>query len=53
MNKKTVFFLVVVIAFAVCMIYFHRRVIRAFLKKEEMPKAPSWHFWVDQKNRRS
>ena len=23
----------------------HRRVILAAIKGEELPKAPSWHFW--------
>ena len=37
----------------VCCCFTHRRVIRALVKHEPMPKAPSWHFWVAPKNRRS
>ena len=31
----------------------HRRVIRALIKHEPMPKAPKWHFWVKKEGRRS
>ena len=33
--------------------YTHRRVIRALIKHEPMPKAPKWHVWVKPENRRS
>ena len=29
-----------------------RRVIRALIKHEPMPKAPKWHVWVKKENRR-
>ena len=45
--------LIIVLALVVCCLYTHRRVIRALLNHEEMPKAPGWHFWVKKENRRS
>ncbi len=30
----------------------HRRVIKAAVSGEEMPKAPKWHVWVKPENRR-
>jgi hypothetical protein len=36
-----------------CCLYTHRRVIKAVVKHEEMPKAPKWHCWVKEENRRS
>ncbi len=36
----------------VCCCYTHRRVIKALIKGEEMPKAPKWHFWVSADKRR-
>ena len=32
--------------------YTHRRVIMAAIKGEPMPKAPEWHFWVPEENRK-
>lgn len=32
--------------------FVHRRVIKAAIKHEPMPKAPKWHFWVKPENRR-
>lgn len=52
-RKKGIVFLVLILAFAACMLYIHRRVIRAWLKGEEMPKAPKWHCWVSPEKRRS
>lgn len=43
---------IIVCLLAVCCCYTHRRVIRALLKNEPMPKAPGWHFWVKKENRR-
>ena len=43
--------LIVVVVLAVCC-FTHRRVIRALIKHEPMPKAPRWHFWVKKENRR-
>lgn len=48
--KKFVGF--IVCAMAVCCCYTHRRVIKALIKGEEMPKAPKWHFWVSADKRR-
>lgn len=39
-------------AVVTCCVYTHRRVIRALITGEEMPKAPEWHFWVPEENRR-
>lgn len=33
-------------------LYTHRRVIKAVIDGEPMPKAPDWHFWVKPENRR-
>ena len=33
-------------------LFAHRRGIGAWIKKEPMPKAPKWHFWVKKENRR-
>ena len=35
-----------------CCLYTHRRVIKALVKNEPMPKAPSWHVWVKKEDRR-
>ncbi len=50
MKKKTIFIIVILLLFGV-LIFIHRRVIRALIKGEPMPKAPSWHVWVPQNNR--
>lgn len=36
----------------VCCLFTHRRVIRALIQGEPMPKAPNWHVWVKKENRR-
>ena len=43
--------------FAACFLltafaFFHRRVIRAKLLHEPMPKAPEWHCWVPAEQRK-
>ena len=43
MKKKLICFLLTACFGA--LIYVHRRVVIAAIKGEEMPKAPSWHFW--------
>ena len=35
-----------------CCCLVHRRVIKALIKHEPMPKAPKWHVWVKPENRR-
>ena len=45
--------LIVVAVLLVCCCFTHRRVIRALVKHEPMPKAPKWHCWVKKENRRS
>ena len=45
--------LIIALVLVACCCYTHRRVIRAILKHEPMPKAPSWHVWVKKENRRS
>jgi hypothetical protein len=42
----------VVCAMAACCAYTHRRVIKAMVTGEEMPKAPKWHCWVPEDKRR-
>ena len=52
MGKK-IFMIVLLCCFAlfvVCMLYVHRRVIKAVMNGEPIPQAPAWHFWV--KNRK-
>ena len=45
--------LIVVCILVVCCLFTHRRVLRALIKHEPMPKAPKWHFWVKGSGRRS
>lgn len=35
-----------------CCCFTHRRVIKALINHEPMPKAPKWHVWVKPENRR-
>jgi|GEM_PF-700921 len=35
-----------------CCCFTHRRVIKALIDHEPMPKAPKWHVWVKPENRR-
>ena len=51
MKNSTIVLIVIVILMACCP-FTHRRVIKAVLKKEPMPKAPNWHFWVPKDQRR-
>lgn len=37
----------------ICCLFTHRRVIKAVVKNEHMPKAPKWHVWVSPENRRA
>ncbi|MCR4616665.1 MAG: hypothetical protein K5669_00590 [Lachnospiraceae bacterium] len=54
MKKEIV--IIIIIAVVVLLIlasaFIHRRVIRALIKGEPMPKAPSWHIWVPKDKRR-
>ena len=43
---------IIVCVLVACCLFTHRRVIRAHIKHEPMPKAPKWHFWVRKENRR-
>lgn len=43
---------IVICALVACCLFVHRRVIRALIKHEPMPKAPKWHLWVQSQNRR-
>ncbi|MBQ3424841.1 MAG: hypothetical protein IJH38_06575 [Clostridia bacterium] len=43
---------IVVAILLVCCLYTHRRVIRALIRHEPMPKAPKWHVWVKPSGRR-
>ena len=42
-NKKVI--IIVAAVLIVCWCFTHRRVIRALVRHEPMPKAPKWHFW--------
>lgn len=50
--KRDSFWGVVLFIMAGGLIFAHRRVIKAFLNNEPMPKAPAWHFWVKKEGRR-
>ena len=43
---------IIIAVLAVCCCFTHRRVIKALIKHEPMPKAPKWHCWVKKENRR-
>ncbi len=45
MTKKTA---IAVIVCLLCtgLVYVHRRAIRALIRREPVPPAPKWHFWV-------
>ncbi len=43
---------IIVVIMLVCCLFTHRRVIRALIRHEPMPKAPGWHFWVPKEGRR-
>ena len=45
--------IIILILLILCCLYTHRRVIKALINHEPMPKAPKWHIWVDEKNRKS
>ena len=51
-NKMKKWIIVIVCMLFIACLYVHRRVIKAILMHEEMPKAPSWHIWVPQNARR-
>lgn len=35
-----------------CCAFVHRRVIKALINGDPMPKAPAWHTWVPAEKRR-
>ncbi len=37
--------LMLIVFFCGFMVGIHRNVIKACIKGEELPEAPSWHFW--------
>ena len=51
--EKTSNVKIAICVMAVCCLFVHRRVIKALLKHEPMPKAPKWHCWVKPENRRA
>lgn len=51
MKPRTII-LIIVLVLCACCLFIHRRVIRALLKHEPVPKAPRWHTWVKPENRR-
>lgn len=51
MKASTVALLIACPLLTAC-VYTHRRVIRALVNGEPMPKAPNWHCWVSEENRR-
>ncbi|MBR1530863.1 MAG: hypothetical protein IJ851_01850 [Eubacterium sp.] len=51
MKTKTIIGIIVAVL-VLCCCFTHRRVIKALIKGEEMPKAPKWHCWVPKDKRR-
>ena len=51
-NMKKAVTMTVCCALVLCCCYTHRRVIKAAIKGEPMPKAPKWHVWVPKENRK-
>ena len=51
--KSKKFVMILVCALVLCCLFVHRRVIKALIRHEPMPKAPKWHCWVKKENRRS
>ncbi|MBQ9458830.1 MAG: hypothetical protein IJU66_02755 [Oscillospiraceae bacterium] len=47
MKKKIICFLFTALL-GVC-VFIHRSVIYALIKGEELPPAPSWHFWCSNR----
>ena len=52
MNAGTII-LIIAAVLIVCCGFTHRRVFRALVKHEPMPKAPKCHVWVPGDGRRS
>ena len=50
--KPGIIILIVFCVLLLCCCFTHRRVIRALIRHEPMPKAPNWHFWVKKEDRR-
>ena len=50
---KPGYIVLIVVCILLLCCFTHRRVIRALIKHEPMPKAPKWHFWVKTEGRRS
>ena len=50
MKKKTIF-VIIILLLITAFVFIHRRVIRAMIKGEPIPKAPAWHVWVPETNR--
>lgn len=43
---------IIIAVLVLCCCFTHRRVIKALINHEPMPKAPKWHCWVKKENRR-
>ena len=50
MKKRTAFGLLLFVL-AGGFLFAHRRVIKALINNEPIPKAPEWHFWVKKEGR--
>ena len=44
--------IIIVCLLVVYCCFTHRRVIKALIKHEEMPKAPNWHCWVKKRKQK-
>lgn len=51
MGKKVIVTVATALVVGGCL-YAHRRVIKAIVTGDEMPKAPRWHVWVKKERRR-
>ena len=51
--KKRSIIIIALLLLVACCLFVHRRVIKALLRHEPLPKAPGWHFWVAAGDRRS
>jgi hypothetical protein len=49
--KKNIILVLIGMLVTACA-FVHRNVIKAIIRKEEMPKAPEWHCWVPRDKRR-
>ena len=52
MSANSIIWIIIAIL-VVCCSFTHRRVIKALITRQPMPKAPKWHCWLPKECRRS